>query len=83
MNTTAAIFREQLLFPVGSIDEQTAQQLIPDKDTLLLVYCRSGNRSKTAAAALAKLGYTQVYEFGESMTGRMILNPDILIKSFI
>ena len=52
------------LFPVGSIDEQTAQQLIPDKDTLLLVYCRSGNRSKTAAAALAELGYTQVYEFG-------------------
>ena len=53
-----------VLFPVGSIDRESAEQLIPDKDTLLLVYCRSGNRSKTAALALAELGYTQVYEFG-------------------
>ena len=53
-----------VLFPVGSIDRESAEQLIPDKDTLLLVYCRSGNRSKTAASALAELGYTQVYEFG-------------------
>ena len=53
-----------VLFPVGSIDRESTEQLIPDKDTLLLVYCRSGNRSKTAALALAELGYTQVYEFG-------------------
>ncbi len=53
-----------VLFPVGTIDQSTAQQLIPDQDTVLLVYCRSGNRSKTAASALADLGYTQVYEFG-------------------
>lgn len=53
-----------VLFPVGSIDQESAEQLIPDKDTLLLVYCRSGNRSKTAASTLAELGYTQVYEFG-------------------
>ena len=31
---------------------------------LLLVYCRSGNRSKTASSALAELGYTNIYEFG-------------------
>ena len=53
-----------VLFPVGTIDQSTAQQLIPDQDTVLLVYCRSGNRSKTAASTLADLGYTQVYEFG-------------------
>lgn len=53
-----------VLFPVGSIDASSAEQIIPSKDTLLLVYCRSGNRSKTAASALAGLGYTQVYEFG-------------------
>lgn len=53
-----------VLFPVGSIDASSAEQIIPSKDTLLLVYCRSGNRSKTAASALAELGYTQVYEFG-------------------
>ena len=53
-----------VLFPVGLIDASSAEQIIPSKDTLLLVYCRSGNRSKTAASALAELGYTQVYEFG-------------------
>lgn len=53
-----------ILLPVGMIDEDTAAGMIPEKDTVVLVYCRSGNRSKTAASALAELGYTQVYEFG-------------------
>ena len=53
-----------ILLPVGMIDEETAAGVIPEKDTIVLVYCRSGNRSKTASAALAELGYTQVYEFG-------------------
>ena len=52
------------LLPVGTIDGDTAAQVIPEKDTVVLVYCRSGNRSKTASQALADLGYTQVYEFG-------------------
>lgn len=55
---------DAVLLPVGSIDASTAQKVIPDKETTVLVYCRSGNRSKTAAKALADLGYTQVYEFG-------------------
>lgn len=37
---------------------------LPDKEQLILVYCRSGNRSKQAAAKLAKMGYTNIYEFG-------------------
>ena len=37
---------------------------LPDKDQLILVYCRSGNRSKQASEKLAKLGYTNVVEFG-------------------
>lgn len=53
-----------VLLPVGTIDEETAAAAIPQKDTVVLVYCRSGNRSKTASTALAGLGYTQVYEFG-------------------
>ena len=53
-----------ILFPVGMIDEETAAGVIPEKDTMVLVYCRSGTRSKTAASKLAELGYTQVYEFG-------------------
>ena len=53
-----------VLLPVGTISEETAAAVIENKDTVVLVYCRSGNRSKTAAQALADLGYTQIYEFG-------------------
>ena len=38
--------------------------MIPDKDKLILVYFRSGRRSKIAAEVLGKLGYTNVIEFG-------------------
>ena len=37
---------------------------LPDKDQLILVYCRSGNRSKQASQKLAKLGYTNIVEIG-------------------
>ena len=37
---------------------------LPNKDQLILVYCRSGNRSKQASAKLAALGYTNIVEFG-------------------
>ncbi len=53
-----------VLLPVGTIDQDTAAAVIPEKDTAVLVYCRSGNRSKTASSALAALGYTNIYEFG-------------------
>lgn len=56
------------LLPVGTITEETAAEIIPDKNTTVLVYCRSGNRSKTAAKALAELGYTGIYEFGGIIT---------------
>ena len=53
-----------VLLPVESIDEASAAAVIPGKDTVVLVYCRSGNRSKTASQALAELGYTNIHEFG-------------------
>ena len=37
---------------------------LPNKEQLILVYCRSGNRSKQASEKLAKLGYSNIYEFG-------------------
>ncbi|MBQ6865019.1 MAG: rhodanese-like domain-containing protein [Clostridia bacterium] len=43
---------------------QRAENEIADKDALILVYCRSGRRSKIAAEELIKLGYTNVKEFG-------------------
>ena len=47
---------------------------LPDKDQLILVYCRSGNRSKQASEKLAKQGYTNIVEFGgiNSWTGKTV-----------
>ena len=53
-----------VLLPVGTIDKDTAAEVIPETDSTVLVYCRSGNRSKTASSTLAELGYTNIYEFG-------------------
>lgn len=53
-----------VLLPVGEITQESASAAVPEKDTVVLVYCRSGNRSKAAAGELAQLGYSQVYEFG-------------------
>ena len=44
--------------------ENRAEEALPDKEQLILVYCRSGRRSKLAAQILADLGYTNVKEFG-------------------
>ena len=52
-----------ILIPEYEITER-AEKEIPEKDTLILVYCRSGRRSKIASEALASLGYTNVKEFG-------------------
>lgn len=52
------------LLPVNLITETTASDIIPEKDSIVLVYCRSGNRSKTASQTLADIGYTNIYEFG-------------------
>ena len=44
--------------------EDEAPEALPDKEQTLLIYCRSGNRSKEASQKLADMGYTKVYEFG-------------------
>ena len=62
--------------PNETIGSGTEAQL-PQKDQLILVYCRSGNRSKQASRKLAEMGYTNVVEFGgintwtgETVSGR-------------
>ena len=52
-----------ILIPDYEIKEK-APEMLTDKDQLLLVYCRSGRRSKEAAQALVELGYTNIKEFG-------------------
>lgn len=52
-----------ILIPEYEIGERAEKEL-SDKDQLILVYCRSGRRSKIASQALADLGYTNVKEFG-------------------
>lgn len=44
--------------------ESRAEQELPDKDQLIMVYCRSGRRSKSASETLVSLGYTNIVEFG-------------------
>ena len=52
-----------ILIPHTEIDAK-AEEVLTDKDQLILVYCRSGRRSKLAAEALVELGYTNIKEFG-------------------
>lgn len=52
-----------LLIPDYEIASRAETQL-PDKDAIILVYCRSGHRSENAASVLADLGYVNVYDFG-------------------
>lgn len=51
-----------ILIPNESIDGAPVE--LVDKDAIILVYCRSGNRSAQAAKKLVDLGYTNVYDFG-------------------
>ena len=62
-----------ICIPNETIGEEAPPEL-PDKAQLILVYCRSGNRSRQAAGKLAKLGYTNVVEFGgiNSWTGETV-----------
>ena len=52
-----------ILIPEYEIKDRAEKEL-PQKDALILVYCRSGRRSKIASEELVKLGYTNVKEFG-------------------
>ncbi len=62
-----------VLLPNESIGTERPQEL-PDLDQVILIYCRSGNRSKQAAQKLADLGYTNIYEFGgiQTWTGETV-----------
>ncbi len=56
------------LLTLDTIDENTASQAIPSKDSTVLVYCRTGVRSAEAAQKLIDLGYTQVFDMQGGIT---------------
>ena len=49
--------------PLSDINENVVSSL-PDKSQMILVYCRSGNRSRQASDKLSRLGYTNIIEIG-------------------
>lgn len=53
-----------VLLPLDEISETTAAEVIPARDTPLILYCRTGKRSAAAAQKLLRLGYTTVYDVG-------------------
>ena len=55
---------DAVLLPLRELDAVSAAEAIPSHDTPVLVYCRSGRRSREAALILAELGYTEVYDIG-------------------
>ncbi len=71
-----------ILIPNESISA-TQPELLPDLDQIILVYCRSGNRSKQAAQKLAEIGYTNIYEFGGIIdwTGEIVMDGARLGRS--
>ena len=56
-----------IIIPNEDINTERPKEL-PDLDQIILVYCRSGRRSKEASEKLAKMGYTNIYEFGGIIT---------------
>lgn len=56
-----------ILIPNESIETEPPAEL-PDLDQVILIYCRSGNRSKQAAQKLCDMGYANIYEFGGIIT---------------
>ena len=55
------------LIPLGTI-EDSFSLYIPQKDTKIFIYCRSGNRSAEAAKKLVSMGYTNVFDIGGIIT---------------
>ena len=64
---------DAVLIPNENITDKQPEEL-PDLNQIVLIYCRSGRRSKEASQKLADIGYTNVYEFGRinTWTGEIV-----------
>ena len=70
-----------ICIPNETIESEQPEELT-DLDQVILIYCRSGNRSKQAAQKLFDMGYTNVYEFGgiNDWTGEVVTETPVFIK---
>ena len=70
-----------ILIPNESIESERPKEL-PDLDQIILIYCRSGRRSKEASQKLADMGYMRIYEFGGIIdwTGEVVTTEKQLIN---
>ena len=55
--------KDSILIPLDTL-ENTIEDIIKDKESQILVYCRSGRRSAEASKIIKSLGYTNIYDFG-------------------
>ena len=55
--------KDSILIPLDTL-ENTIEDIIKDKDSKILVYCRSGRRSAEASKIIKSLGYNNIYDFG-------------------
>ena len=71
-----------ILIPNENIGTEPPEEL-PDRNQIILIYCRSGNRSKQAAQKLFDMGYTNIYEFGgiNTWTGEITPEEDTTVKN--
>ena len=71
-----------ILIPNESIGTEPPEEL-PDRNQIILIYCRSGNRSKEAAQKLFDMGYTKIYEFGgiNTWTGELVTEEEPVMNS--
>ena len=53
-----------VLLSLGNITEDSVEEIVDSKDSIIIVYCQSGNRSNQAVGLLNELGYTNVYDLG-------------------
>lgn len=69
----AGHIKDAINIPNETIGDEEISEL-PDKNQLIMVYCRSGNRSKQASQKLTNLGYTNIVEFGgiNTWTGEIV-----------
>ena len=68
---------DAVLLPVDEISAETAAEALPDQSSPVLVYCKTGKRSRAAAEKLAALGYSELYDLGGLAVGHTVSNKQI------